>query len=430
VLNHSNGPVIAMASYPTFDNRWFNSGINKEKFDVIFPASKDPDKSILVNRAVSGRYNLGSSIKPFIAWSAMHSGLLGPKEVYEDTGVYKLATIDADTCASGVRCEFKNAIGPFGEPSRYGPVTVEEALAVSSDAFFYRLGELFYSTPGKREELKADLEQFGFGADSGIDLPYEWDGRIPDDAIKKELVDRGVLTKGEADFLVTGDLVQVAIGQGLMAATPLQLANAYATIANNGFLMRPHVVLNILEPLTPDRAPAIADLDAAVVAESYVRPEIKLQLEMPPDVRDPIVAGLTRVTAGDGVEFPRGFYHATTAERLFQTYPDDAIPVAGKTGTAQGARSYPWNDSSAFGGFSLDANRPYTVVAYLEKAGYGSKAAAPVVKCMFTALSERLALDPVLPSDTLDVNAVLAAPERGLLDQQCLFGNDFVTVKD
>jgi len=430
VQNHSNGQIVAMASHPTFDNRWFNSGIDKAKFDLLFPQSEDPDDSILVNRAVQGRYNLGSSIKPFIAWAAMDSGVLAPDEVYRDEGVYRLTSIDEETCASGVRCEFKNAIGPFGLPSRYGPVTVEEALAVSSDAFFYRLGELFYSTPGMREELKSDLEQFGFGADSGVDLPYEWDGRIPDDAIKKELVERGVLGKNEADFLVTGDLIQVAIGQGLLAATPMQVANAYSTLANNGFLMRPHMVLNIFEPLTPDRAPAVADLDAAVVFQSFERPEIKHQLEMPTEIRDPIIAGLTRVTTGPGVEYPVGSDHAPTAKRLFETYPDDAIPVAGKTGTAQGRNSYPWNDSSAFGGFSLDGNRPYTVVAYLEKSGYGSKGAAPVVKCVFTALSNSLLLQPVQPSDPLDVNSTVAAPEKELLDEQCLYGNDFVTVKD
>jgi cell division protein FtsI/penicillin-binding protein 2 len=70
--------------------------------------------------------------------------------------------------------------------------------------------------------------EFGFGADSGIDLQYEWDGRIPDDAVKKELVDKKVLAKGEAPRLVTGDLVQVAIGQGLFA-TPLQCLGAWPT---------------------------------------------------------------------------------------------------------------------------------------------------------------------------------------------------------
>jgi penicillin-binding protein 2 len=194
--------------------------------------------------------------------------------------------------------------------------------------------------------------------------------------------------------------------------------------------MRPHLVLNILEPLTPDAEPAVADLDAAVVYKSFARPEIKHQLEMPPDIIEPILRGLTRVTTGPGVEYPAGRARSTTAEHLFETYPDNAIPVAGKTGTAQGARSYPWNDSSAFGAFSLDTTRPYTVVAYLEKAGYGSKAAAPVVKCIFTALSDLLVVEPVLPADQLDIDATRAAPERSLADQTCLFGNDAITVKD
>jgi penicillin-binding protein 2 len=430
VLDHSNGQVIAMASYPTFDNRWFNAGISKSKFDQLFPPSDDPDQSILVNRAVQGRYNLGSTIKPFVAWSAMHSGLIKADDIFQDEGTYKLTSIDKATCASGVRCEFKNAVDPWGQPSRYGPVDVEDALAVSSDAFFYRLGEAFYTLPGRRDELKSDLEEFGFGADSGIDLPYEWDGRIPDDEVKADLVERGVLAEGEAPRLLVGDLVQVSIGQGLMAATPLQLANAYAALGNGGFVMRPHVVKNIYAPLTPDRAPAVADLSAGSVVESFERPEVNNQLEMPPEVRSPIIAGLTRVITGKGVEYPKGRYRSTTGESLFSTYPKDGILIAGKTGTAQGFGNYPWNDSSAFGAFSLDASRPYTVVAYLEKSGYGARGAAPVVKCIFTALSGRATMDPVLPSDPLDLNAYTAAPERTLTDQTCLLGRGGVLPSD
>ena len=430
VLNHATGQVLAMASYPSFDNRWFNAGISKEKFAQLFPQSNDPDRSILVNRAVQGRYNIGSTIKPFMAWSAMHSGLITADDVYLDQGVYKLTSISKEVCASGVRCEFKNAIDPFGRPSQYGEVRVEEALAVSSDAFFYRLGEQFYDLEDREDELKSDLMQFGFGADSGIDLPYEWDGRIPDDAIKKELVDKGVLAKGEAARLVTGDLVQVAIGQGLFAATPLQLANAYAALANSGFVMRPHIVKNIYAPLTPDRGAGFADLAAGTVVQSFERPEISHQLNMPPEIRLPIIAGLARVICGGeqeqrcGVEYPKGRYRATTGEKLFKDYPYERLPIAGKTGTAQGAGQYPWNDSSAFGAFSLDEFQPYTVVAYLEKSGYGSKGAAPVVKCIFTALAEGTTVDPVLPADPLDVNSLYPAEPKELTDSTCLGGYD------
>ncbi|MFN8020086.1 MAG: penicillin-binding transpeptidase domain-containing protein [Acidimicrobiales bacterium] len=433
VMNNSNGQIIAMASYPTFDNRWFEAGISKRKLDQLFPPTDDPDRSILVNRAVQGRYNIGSTIKPFVAWSAMHSGLITADDIWQDEGVYKLVSVDKEICAEGVRCEFKNALDPFGRPARYGPVRVEDALAVSSDTFFYRLGESFFTLLGRRDELKADLMEFGFGADSGIDLPFEWDGRIPDDAVKKELVDKGVLAKGEAPRLVTGDLVQVAIGQGLFAATPLQLANAYSAIANSGFVMRPHLVKAILTPFTPNAegVPAMADMKAAEVVTSFEQPEILHQLQMPPEIRDPIVNGLKRVICGDperkedcGVYYPETFYHTTTGESLFRDYPWTTMPIAGKTGTAQGAGQYPWNDSSVFASFSLDENRPYTVVAYLEKSGYGSKAAAPVVKCIFTALAEKTTTDPVLPSDPLDINSPYTAAPKKLADPTCLGGYD------
>ncbi|MEK7423268.1 MAG: penicillin-binding transpeptidase domain-containing protein, partial [Actinomycetota bacterium] len=110
----------------------------------------------------------------------------------------------------------------------------------------------------------------------------------------------------------------------------------------------------------------------------------------------------------------------------FKDYPHESLPLAGKTGTAQGAGQYPWNDSSVFGAFSLDDNQPYTVLAYLEKSGYGSKAAAPVVKCIFTALAEKVpgGTDEVLPSNPLDVNSPYPAPPKELADDTCLGGYD------
>jgi penicillin-binding protein 2 len=442
VEDSSNGAILAMASYPRFDNRWMGN-IDGNKFDQLFgtkidpnTGKPDPDKSVLINRAVQGRYNIGSSIKPFVAWSAMHSGIIGPQEQYTDTGVYKLESIPDDVCASGVRCEFKNAANVrTNVSSAYGKITVEDALAVSSDAFFYRIGEKFWEmdehnafvdpTLKGKSTLKDDLERFGFGNDSGIQLPYEWSGRIPDDAVKKQLVDSHVLGKNEEPRLLVGDNVQAAIGQGLFAATPLQLANAYSTLANGGFLRTPTVIKNIFQPLVPDLGPGMADLSKAVVFQTFDGYGYRDQLEMPPQIRDPIMNGITRVTNANrvkepGVRNPTTFYHTTTAEKLFESYPMSALPVAGKTGTAQGANSYPWNDSSVFAGVSLDDSRPYTVVAYLEKSGYGAKAAAPVVKCIFTALAGKTVMDQVLPSDPLDLNSILPAPPTQLTDQTCM----------
>ena len=150
-------------------------------------------------------------------------------------------------------------------------MTVADALAVSSDAFFYRLGEKFWeidehnasvdpALKGK-STLKDDLERFGFGTETGVQLPFEWPR--PDSRRRRSRSSSStgrVLGKNEVPRLLVGDNVQVAIGQGLMAATPLQLANAYSTIANGGFLYQPTIVKTIFDPLVPDLSPGMADL--------------------------------------------------------------------------------------------------------------------------------------------------------------------------
>jgi penicillin-binding protein 2 len=432
VINHTNGQVLAMASYPTFDNRWMESGISATKYKQLFPSTNpdgtkiDPDQSILVNRAVQGNYNLGSTIKPLVAWSAEHAGILNANARYVDTGFYTLQSIKPAECQQNgglARCIFKNATNKRTNlPSEYGPVTLSDAIAVSSDTYFYRLGELFWQasekTPNQENLLKTNLERFGLGNKTGIQLPFEWKGRIPDDAVKKALIAKGVLAKNEVPRLVVGDNVQVAIGQGLMAATPLQMANAYATIANGGARYQPTIVKNIYAPLTPDKFPGWADLAAGKVVKSFDTPTVQDTLEMPPAVRDPIVSGMRRVIRGRGVTFK--IYHATTGEQLFKGFP---IDIAGKTGTVQGAGSLPWNDSSAFGAYSLDPRLPYTVYALLEKSGYGSKAAAPLTKCIFLALGGKVVLDPVQVSDPLDINSTVPAPSNKLRDTACLFGS-------
>lgn len=440
IEDYTNGHIVAMASYPTFDNRWMSSGVSSEKFEEIFPSrgpdgtvdSLDPDLASLVNRAVQARYNLGSSIKPFIAWSALHSGIISPGYTFLDTGTYTLETIDRSDCQDQgglAKCVFKNATSAgTGLPTTYGPVNVTTALAVSSDAFFYRIGEKFWKLDedaGIRDErgctrstLKEDLQRFGFGSDSGVQLPYEWDGRIPDDCVKQQLIESGALAKNEVPRLVVGDNVQVAIGQGLMAATPLQIVNAYATLGNGGTLLTPTIVKAILAPFTPDGAPGYADVARGIVVESYARPRVRDVLEMD-GVIGPIDNGLRQVITGPGTYYPcNSCYHATTGEKLFEGW--SVLNIGGKTGTTQGAGNYPWNDSAVFGAYSRDSDFPYAVVAYLEKSGYGGRGAAPVAKCLFEALVSPEIMDPVLISDPLDVNSTVAAPSVRLADDRCL----------
>jgi penicillin-binding protein 2 len=431
VQNYQNGQIIALASYPTFDNRWFESGLGKDKFNQLFPSTKangdpiDPDESILVNRAIQGRYNLGSTFKPFTAFAALDTGLLTPNDYYRDEGTYRMESVEDDKCNTGlVRCVYRNATcSNTGRPCVYGNVDVETALAVSSDAFFYRVGELLMTRNDYQPVLQEEVKQFGFGADTGIELPYEFDGTVPDAALKAEYAERGVISESEGSNYFTGDNVQLAIGQGLLSASPLQLAVGYSAIGNKGAVMKPEIIKAIWQPGVPDSVtPGYADLSEAKLAKpANVAGEIVRQIPMPEETWREIDNGLHRVITGPGTNTGSG-YRSTTGEKLFYYYPGSAIPISGKTGTAQGAGNYPWNDSSAFAAYSRDPARPYTVSAYLEKSGYGSQAAAPVVKCMFLQMSGLAPTDPVVLSDPLDTDSNAAAPARELRDQACYNG--------
>ncbi len=421
--NYATGELLALASYPTFDNRWFTSNISGDKFGQIFPRTDDPDKSILVNRAIQGQYNLGSSFKPFVAFAALDAGQLpgGPSYTYFDEGTYTLTSIDQDTCQV-VKCVYRNALcGGSRYPCKYGKVGVEDALAVSSDTFFYKIGEQIFSERGGQPILQEEIRKFGFGSKTGVDLPFESAGRVPDKESKRKLVEDGVLMEGESPNYLVGDNVQLAIGQGLLAASPIQLAQAYGAIGNGGNVNRPLIAVALLEPGTPDSAiVGVADLSKARVALQLNEPNVIRSLGIPQEFIGPIRRGLQRVITGPGVVSDR--YHATTGERLFASYPYEVLPIAGKTGTAQGAAGLPWNDSSAFAAFSLDGNQPYAVSAYLEKSGYGSRAAAPVVKCVFMALAGAVKTPAVTPSNPLDPTSNVAAADRKLPDNRCLGG--------
>ncbi|MFM8506262.1 MAG: penicillin-binding transpeptidase domain-containing protein [Actinomycetota bacterium] len=419
VMNHNTGEVVAMASYPRFDARWFTANVDGQKFAQVFPQTDDPDRSILVNRAVSGRYNLGSSFKPFVAYAALNSGQLPGGAAYEfdDRGTYKLESIPKERCDQGVKCVFRNAIcRATGAPCRYGEVDVPAALAVSSDTFFYKIGEQILTERGYHPVLETEVRRFGFGSPTNVDLPFEFAGTIPNAAYKKYLASLGVIAEDAGRAYYVGDNVLFSIGQGLLSATPLQMTNAYSALANGGKVFEPRVVRSVLTPGTRNKASGLADLPNASVARRVSAETKKTTIPMRPDVRQPVVDGLRRVITGPGVNFD--YYHKTTGENLFRNYT--GMPIAGKTGTAQGFKNLPWNDSSAFGAFSLDSTQPYSAFAYLEKAGYGAVAAAPVVKCVFLALSKQWRIDDIVPADPLDTASNVAAPTARLRNPMCL----------
>lgn len=422
LLNHETGEVVAMASYPNYDARWFNAGISSEKFNQLFPTTDDPDQSILVNRAISGRYNLGSTFKPFVAFAALNTGQLsgGTDYTLVDRGTYKLTSIPDERCQLNVKCVFKNANCGNGAPCKYGRLNIETALAVSSDVFFYKIGEEIFTQRGNRPVLEEQVRLFGFGSPTEIDLPYEFIGTVPNRDLKERLAASGAIAKEEGEGYYVGDNIQLSIGQGLLSATPLQLAVAYGVLGNGGNVVRPRVVRAIWSPGTPNGESGRVDMDSGTVLQDFSAPQIKSSITDRAEVFEPIVKGLTRVITGPGTT--SDFYHSTTGERLFASYPQRTLPIAGKTGTAQGAGNLPWNDSSAFGAFSLDKDQPYTAVAYVEKSGFGSRAAAPIVKCLFTALAGKMKVNSAQPSDPLDINSFDVAPPPPSWNPLCLVG--------
>ena len=274
---------------------------------------------------MQGRYNLGSTFKPFTAFAALDTGLITANTFHDDTGMYRLTSVDPNLCDAGlVRCEYKNATcAGTSRPCVYGDGQRRRgALAVSSDTFFYKIGERIMEENGGLPILQEQVRLFGFGADTGIELPFEFDGKVPDRDLKAEYADLGVISEDEGRGYYVGDNVQLAIGQGLLSATPLHLTVGYATIANQGFVYQPKIVQAIWNPGTPDGEPGFVDLSRGTVFQDRERPELVRQIPMPPEIRDPIVMGLTRVICphgGCGVD--SDYYHKTTGENLFFDYP-------------------------------------------------------------------------------------------------------------
>jgi penicillin-binding protein 2 len=281
----------------------------------------------------------------------------------------------------------------------YGEVNLAEALAVSSDAYFYTLGEsLWVEQTQTVNALQTELRNFGMGKKLGIDLPNETGGLVPDAEVKKALAKRGVIGKFEGSQYFTGDNVQLAIGQGLLGVTPLQLANGYATFANGGTLYKPRIAKAIYAPGTPDLAYGLADVEHAAKVRDI--PVEKLgDIDLPEDMTAPIKKGLRGVLLEDQVNGK-----TATAAETFKGWDFEEFPIWGKTGTAQGLDQKSEFDTSLFASFGGPKDEPpkYAVASILKEAGFGGQASAPVVKCIWTALMDEKNLPELMPVTPLD----------------------------
>lgn len=353
VVDPATGAVVAAASYPGFDPRELVFGISQAQADYLFRSADRP----FLNRATSGEYPAASTFKPFVALAALQAGVITEADTITDPGRYQIENCrNVETGG----CVFRNA----GE-TPYGAVDLRKSLIVSSDVYYYRIGDRFWSRSDEygATGIQDMARNFGFGESLGIGLPSQAAGYLPTPESKSERHQLNPTAFPEGDWR-TGDNVNISIGQGDVLITPLQLANAYATLANGGTVHAPYLLAEVRDGRTGE-------------VLQRTEPTVVRQLELQPSWLDTIRGALARVPVDSSDQ--RG-----TAATAFAGFPLDEFPIAGKTGTAQvsGGRA----DNSVFAGFGpLPAPR-YAVVALLEEAGFGGTAAAPTVRRMFEAL--------------------------------------------
>ena len=369
VLDPRDGSVIAMASFPDFEPAQFTNGIDSLEWSALNdPASFYP----LNNRAIQGQYSPGSTFKLITAFAGLRTGAIAPESTLHDTGVYRV-----ENC-SGESCTFRNA---GSRP--YGNVDLRRALTVSSDVYFYKLGDRFWAERGTfGDPIQEAARAFGMGVDSLVPLPGEQAGLVPTAEHRRRRHEENPTAFPNPDWR-TGDNVNLAIGQGDMLVTPLQLTNAYATLVNGGTVYAPKIVSRV-------QAPA----DGRLIRT--VENRVISNVELPPQIRQPIIDGLI-----GAVNHEEG-----TAYGTFQGFPA-GFTVAGKTGTAEvsGLRA----DTALFVGIGPMENPQYVVTAVLEESGFGGVAAAPLVRRILEPLADPTLMPTVGPGGFLSIPLPAAA---------------------
>ncbi|MDO8486288.1 MAG: penicillin-binding protein 2 [Candidatus Staskawiczbacteria bacterium] len=223
-MDPRTGQILALVSYPSYDNNIFSKSISQDEFDKIQNNPTNP----LFNRAISAQYPIGSTIKPFIASGALQENLISPDKKILDNGSIE------------IRSKYDPSIVyRFSGVEAHGLVDMRKAIAVSSNIYFYTVGGGYGDQQGLGPtRIKKYLELFGLGEKTDIDIPGEFSGFIPSPEWKKQ-------TKNESWW--DGDTYNLSIGQSDLKVTPLQIAMAYCSIANGGILYKPQIVQKIID---------------------------------------------------------------------------------------------------------------------------------------------------------------------------------------
>ncbi|MCW2842179.1 MAG: Peptidoglycan glycosyltransferase, partial [Nocardioides sp.] len=362
VMEAKTGRIVSMASQPTYDPSVWVGGISKKQLAHLY---SEKAGTPLLGRATQGQFAPGSTWKPFMTVGALNNGFT------QDTKL---------DCSGGLQVGnrwFKNY-----ESAAYGYIDFARALELSCDTFFYRVGLHFWQKYGSdptdvdaRDPLVEQAKKFGFGSETGIDLPGEASGRIADRHWKlaywksmkgyycrmdeKDTAPNAFLRVFAHEFCLegsyyrAGDAVNYAIGQGDTIVTPLQLARAYASLSNGGTLFAPRIAKAIVSPdgeVLKRFAPQVTGrVDASASSLKYV---------------DTALQGTPKVG---------------TLAWKFIDFPLDTVHIRGKTGSAEvyGKQSTSWVAT-------YDEN--YVVIMMVSQAGTGSGTSGPAVRKIWESL--------------------------------------------
>ena len=320
VMDPDSGEILAMVSLPAYNNNYFAAGISQSDYDILI---NHPDKP-LFNRAISGEYPSGSTIKPVIAAAALQEGIITENTTVLSTGGIKIGQWNFPDWRAG----------------GHGIVSVRRAIAQSVNTFFYYIGGGYKDFKGLGvDKIVKYGELFGLNSQTGVDLAGEASGFLPSKEWKEKV-------KGEKWYI--GDTYHLAIGQGDLLVTPLQVAAFTAVFANGGSLYRPHFVKEILS----GNDEVLKEILNEPVRENFIGPyNINI-------VRQGLRQG---VTSG--------------SSRRLQSV---SVAVAGKTGTAQWSSKNP--PHAWFTGFAPYDNPELVITILVEQGGEGSDTSVPIAE--------------------------------------------------
>ena len=348
-MDPRNGEVLALGSYPSFDPNRFAKPLTTPEYDEL--TGKGTNTHRLVDRAVDEAYPTGSTFKPITALAALEAGIITPEQ-----------GLGGGQCIEFSGERFCNA-----GKANYGSVGLVDALKVSSDTYFFEVGRL--SNP-HGDVIQKKARELGLGEKTGIDLPEEFSGVMPDkkwreerDKLEEECERRTHVSScgivSEVRPWTFGDDMHLAVGQGDLLADPLQMAVAYSTIANAfrhggvGTVVTPHLGLEI-------------DEQSGSLLQAIKTPA-KRQVHLNPTDVNLVMEGLH-----DAASEPQG-----TSAEVWSGWNQGKHPVYGKTGTAE---RYGQEDQSWYVCYVGDPSRPLVIAVTVEQGGFGAETAAPIAR--------------------------------------------------